>query len=211
MWVPKLGHLDETEGVLIPPECPGKYFSFWEHTHGLRWKCTVEILSFTSWTAPYKQKLLARSWQRCDFLTSQIGISQNTKSRQRPLWRRQDFPGGSEVKTELLGAQVPCLGRELKSHMPKKRERYRDVIVYNQKITSSWWEGKVSRSILCVSWIGFKKKKNCPSLSIEVEVEVMHWNGSFPVFPETVLSPRRPQNCQVCSFPWERRVFLKEC
>lgn len=48
VWVPKLGHLDEMEGALIPPECPGKYISFWEHTHGLRWTGPVEILSFTS-------------------------------------------------------------------------------------------------------------------------------------------------------------------
>jgi len=49
--------------------------------------------------------------------------------------------------------------------------------------------------------LALKKKKHCPSLSIEAEGEVMHWNGSFPVFPETVLSPRRPKNCQVSSFP----------
>lgn len=46
-WVPKPGHLDETEGVFIPLECPCKYVSFQEHTHGLRWKGTMEILSFT--------------------------------------------------------------------------------------------------------------------------------------------------------------------
>lgn len=51
------------------------------------------------------------------------------------------------------------------------------------------------------------KKKNCPSLRIEAEVEVMHWNGSFPVFPETSAEPQEGPKIAKSLPSHEKEVF----